>query len=129
MGQVSKEDIENEARVVSSLMKIGGHENIITIITHDWLPLSSYYYIDMELCDLTLHDYINYLAKRKPAPFEISSKISPVFVTVDPPVSMRVYNMWTVGSHIARGLEFMHEQDHVHRDLTPRNGTIDRVQY
>jgi hypothetical protein len=48
--------------VVSLILTRGGHGNIVTILGHDWLihSFNQCYYIDMELCDFSLYDYINY---------------------------------------------------------------------
>jgi serine/threonine protein kinase len=57
------EEINNEVRAINKLS--GGHKNLVKIISHGWLPLSSQsgtqsrcYYIDMELCDYSLEQYI-----------------------------------------------------------------------
>jgi serine/threonine protein kinase len=122
---VTKAEVKNEARIVSSLLKDGGHPNVISILKHGWLKYN-YFFIDMELCDCTLFEYIKY--SDNPAmgcPIAISKlrHMYPVFVHRNSPHATRLRNMWTVGLHIASGLEFMHASKYVHRDLKPRNGT------
>ena len=36
----------------------------------------------------------------------------------------KLHNLWTIGLQIASGLEFMHEQKQVHKDLKPNNRTL-----
>lgn len=117
-------DIRREARAVSSLLETGGHTNIVRFLQHGELNLSGdCYFIDMELCDLTLQEYIAYRRGILPAMFDITTPpISPVFVRNDCSVLARIQNLWTIASHIALGLEFMHVHKHVHRDLKPSNG-------
>jgi len=77
----------------------------------------------MELGDFTLADYIGYLNGTQSfpmIPYILDS--SPVVVHKDVSFPQRMQNMWTIGTHIAQGLEFMHSHRHVHRDLKPSNG-------
>jgi serine/threonine protein kinase len=120
IGQISRADLEKEARNIATLIKLGGHNNIIIITSHGLMK--DYYFIDMELCDLTLNDYIQYFSELGSFAFEIESSMSPVFVEKGCSVLMRLNNIWTIGSHIARGLDFLHKHDQVHRDLKPLNG-------
>ncbi len=124
IGQVRKEDINNEARLISSFIENGGHNNIVTIMAHGWITSFNYYFIDMELCELSLHDYIGYFADWTPLGFEIVPAMSPVFVEKTCSPVLRIQNIWTIGTHIVRGLEFMHANVQVHRDLKPQNGTM-----
>jgi serine/threonine protein kinase len=124
------EDIANEARVVSSLRDNGGHPNIIDILDHGWLTsLQDVYFIDMELGYLTLADYIDYIYNRGSNPqfkaiIEAIPSSNPAFIREKCSVPERMRNIFLIGNHIARGLEFMHSLHHVHRDLKPSNGTF-----
>src|SRR5436190_23496924 len=52
----------NEANVLNSLLKKGEHQNIINVLQHGCLgKAENVYFIDMELADFTLADYINYV--------------------------------------------------------------------
>jgi serine/threonine protein kinase len=124
--RVPEADIKNEARVVSSIRAKGGHEHIINILDHGWLKGALHvYFIDMELGTLTLADYIDYFSCDKPLPTNRDASslfVTPVFVNRECSPSARLQNMWTIATHISRGVEFMHFNEHVHRDLKPSNG-------
>lgn len=128
IGNVTPADIENEVRVISSLLEYGGHRNIVEVINHGRLDSwSNDYFIDMELCDLTLRDYMDYLQDKITLTL-ISTEGAPIS---NPPIFedkvntpfARIRNTWAIGLHIASGLEFLHRHKYVHRDLKPRNGT------
>lgn len=76
----------------------------------------------MELCDLNLGHYIS--GERLPVNDGSVAQppINLVFVRKDSSVVLKMQNIWTIMSHIANGLQFLHEQHFVHRDLKPRNG-------
>jgi len=60
------EDVKNEVKVVEALRKKGTHPNIIEILNHGWLETSGkVYFIDMELTNVTLTDYIDYVFHNK----------------------------------------------------------------
>jgi serine/threonine protein kinase len=122
IGQVTKSDIENESRVVKLLMENGGHENIVTILSHGFIQSFDYYYIDMELCDMTLKDYIDYWAGSKELPLETSLDLAPSVICNDCSLLLQMRNVWAIASQIAAGLEFMHSHHQIHRDLKPGNG-------
>lgn len=147
---ITKSDIEREANVVSLLLKAGGHKNIVTILDQGWLKnVLNCYFIDMELCDLTLHDYTLYhhtstspaavasietlmpdatiMAIDKTTKY-ITSTVGPALVSKSCSASVMAHNLWTIGAHIAGGLEFMHSHHFAHRDLKPRNGITLHVQ-
>lgn len=58
-GSVTRNDIENKARVLRALSQEGGYKNLLRIWDHRWLAELVYYYIDIELCDLNLHNYLH----------------------------------------------------------------------
>lgn len=127
---VLAEDIENEARTITSIREKGGHANIIEILNHGWLKGSlNVYFIDMELGSCTLTAYI---ASMNPANNFTDDSVKNIpssdstFVTKFCPNSRRMENMWLIGAHISRALEFMHRHALVHRDLKPSNGTFSK---
>jgi serine/threonine protein kinase len=111
------DDLEKEARNIANITKIGVHNNIITITAHG--TIKDYYFIDMELCDLNLHDYIY-----RETPPEPSESI-PYFVKGEG--WLTAIQIWNVMRHIAAGVEYIHLKGHIHRDIKPRNGIISRL--
>ena len=60
------QDVENEVKVVEALRKRGTHPNIVEILNHGWLETAGkVYFIDMELTNVTLTDYIDYVFHNK----------------------------------------------------------------
>ena len=97
---VTRKDIMNEVRAIDKVCKEKS-PHIVTILSHGWLN-SSYYYFDMELCDLNLEQYISGMHN-----------------------CSIVYDYKKVGSifkQITLGLDYIHQHGEVHRDLKPRNG-------
>jgi len=155
---VKQEDVEHEIKALESLYRTGGHPNIIEVLEHGWLETTGrVYYLDMELADLSLAEYIATIFHNRPLPcyvnyfaeFDAGVEIQPVVVEqvdgvtseaftllskgVDPlfpskPRTQleRLDAMLTIGSQIAKGLEFIHQSGFVHRDLKPGNGTCFR---
>jgi serine/threonine protein kinase len=123
--QVSDEDVKNEVKVIDSLRTIGRHQNIIDILKHGWLyDDMSHYFIDMELADLTLSDYIRYAFHNRDLGTQVNFRpdFNPIFASRECSRSQRLHSMWIIGHQIASGLEFLHKNGHVHRDLNPKNG-------
>lgn len=103
-------EINNEIRAIEKLSE-DNHPNIISILKHGWLFDDQHYFIDMELCELTLEEYIQ--GKFKPL-FGLSRYLDPK--------QPKERNIWAVIYDIASGLAFIHKLGEVHRDLKPRNG-------
>jgi serine/threonine protein kinase len=127
----NRASVENEAFIVSSLGEHGGHSNIVAVLKQGWLVGSGgVYFIDMELGDLTLHDYIEYHSAPSTSmegfslpPFSVG------FVQKRCDELQRIHNIWIVGRDVACGLEFLHSHGYVHRDLKPSNGTPVETKY
>jgi serine/threonine protein kinase len=115
-GDVTREDVLNEPRAINALKAHGPCENLVLVIRHGWLPRSQYYFIDMELCDGNLEDYIgrksgvNYVLSKNPRFFGATF------------MERGIWNTWDIMEQIAGGMGFMHKCKEVHRDLKPRNG-------
>lgn len=118
--EIRRQDIDREANNIAKLLEYGEHENIVRILDYGWAL--NFYFIDMELCDFTLRDYIKYHGDGGSIGFIDANLSAPVLATKDCSFLERVHNMWAIGSHIASGLEFLHSHKHVHRDLKPANG-------
>jgi serine/threonine protein kinase len=105
-------------------MKNGGHKNIIGILKQGWLH-GSLFFIDMELCELNLSDYIY-----RERPILVNALRSDqngqpqdlAFIQEYEGPLARMVNVWTIMIHIASGLSFLHIHKQVHRDLNPKNG-------
>jgi serine/threonine protein kinase len=106
-------DVQNEIRAITKLCD-GSHANIIKILRHGELPDSSHAFIDMELCDFNLEDFVkSMLCVARARASSQSSR------------QQRALEMWDIMHQIADGLTFIHEKGEVHRDLKPQNG-LDR---
>jgi serine/threonine protein kinase len=119
---VTQADIKNEARVVKELCDSGGHPNIVEILRDGFETLAfigEYYFIDMELCDMNLHEYIHDERILIEDP-QISR--GPTFVSKSCSLLERMRNIWAIMIHISQGLKFLHDHGHAHRDLKPSNG-------
>jgi serine/threonine protein kinase len=129
MGQTRIQEIENEARM-SKLLEEHKHPNIVTILGHGWIKNSgSVFFIDMELCDMSLIEYIRYLkgeintssTGRNIAP---SQQEYPSLIQADMSCECRVHNMWAIASQVAQGIAFLLSHKQVHRDITPKNSMV-----
>lgn len=120
--QTTPEDIENEINAIEKLEGIGSHRNIVDILGHGKLGTSGYYFIDMELCDLDLKDYIHGERSIGNDNAITQDSTNVVFVSKDCGLQLKLQNAFTILSHITDGLEFAHEHKLVHRDLKPGNG-------
>jgi serine/threonine protein kinase len=102
-------------KAIDELMKDKGHPNIISVLQHSWYGHPySFYCIDMELCDMSLHYYIH--GERRYIFHDTA-----VAVSNDAPLPKKMLNIWTIMFQITQGLAFIHSHKQVHRDLKPRN--------
>jgi serine/threonine protein kinase len=106
-GAVTKADIENEVRAVKKLCT-SSHANIVQVFDLGQMRTkSTFYYLDMELCDISLGNYMQ--GKRTP------HLVSWAEFRSDPE------NLSLIHEDILDGLIFIHSHDEVHRDLSPQN--------
>jgi serine/threonine protein kinase len=92
-----------------------GHENIIQVFRHGLLrPIQTFYFIDMELCDLNLKEYLK------------NTKTG-VRGLIEWPRAIREghgpFLVCAILQQIIRGLAFIHSKGETHRDLNPQNGS------
>ena len=123
-GGLTRMDIENEFRVVLSLCKDEGHPNIVKVLRDGELVPGRLFYIDMELCDFNLHEFI----RTRTSPTErLESEDAfvkfPKFGVLSKGLT-RLNVTWTIMADIASGLAFIHGKDCIHGDLNPRNGFL-----
>jgi serine/threonine protein kinase len=104
----------NEAKVIDAL-RAGGteHRNIVAVYCHG--PLDErQYYIDMELCLLSLYEYIHYDLK-------ICFGLKSYWSTRPTHSTLSCLSFWGIADQVVSGLEFIHSQGYIHRDLKPQN--------
>lgn len=116
---IAEADVKNEIEAITKLCS-RGHPNIVNVLSHCALPNSPYYAIDMELCDLTLRDFVKGEWNLVQGVWE---------------ENLEGYNCademtreWLGICHIlldiTKGLSFIHGCNYVHRDLKPSNGAV-----
>lgn len=107
-----------EVRAIEKLFSNGAlHDNLVTVIAHGKLQGVPFYYIDMELCEGNLEEYIRGNQRQKFEQYNNPRLLN--LSNCDCPVG----SIWDVVEQIASGIQFIHSCGEVHRDLKPRNGT------
>jgi serine/threonine protein kinase len=124
-GDVTISDILSEAQTIKKLYRIP-HMHLIKILGHDWLPLSSDYYVDMELCAYNLEHWI----RNNESLYSIDGSIIQRSSYEDLCWASGLMDLLEDGlvimMRILSGLNYIHECHLVHRDLNPRNGKVFR---
>jgi serine/threonine protein kinase len=93
----------------------GSHDNIIAIYNHGRLaPPHAFYFIDMELCDINLEEYIYCKRTGVLGLMEWDKAIAD---------GHGVFLICGIMQQILSGLQFIHDHGEVHRDLNPQNST------
>lgn len=106
-----------EIGAIERLSSKGKHNNIVVILGYGRIP--GFYYIDMEVCDGNLEDYIKGI---RPSTFEAA--LNPLFSHMGIDRVGKDATVWDVMEQITSGICFIHACGEVHRDLKPRNGTL-----
>jgi serine/threonine protein kinase len=130
-GDLTREDVDNEATVVSQVCREGQSNSIVEVYDHGWLPGfdSSYYYVDMEFCSQTLEDWIysrsgfNDSGGVNATDGVIDSSLTTVMHT-DDRYTCTAEEILVILQNITSGLQYLHQNRLVHRDLKPRNSTL-----
>ena len=106
--------VEHEGRIIKKICEQGAHSNIVAVLKLGELRNTSYYFIDMELCDLNLDDYIHRKIPLSPCdslPYFISNALP----------SIKAQQIWNIMRQLASGVNYLHTLNTVHRDLKPTN--------
>jgi serine/threonine protein kinase len=101
---------KNELRAIKKLCN-GMHRNIITVFECGELPDLSHTFIDMELCSVNLYQYSKGMRTALL-----------VHDSVESATTLNTNEIWTIVTHIADALTFIHSHHEIHRDLKPQNG-------
>ena len=123
--RVTQSDVEVEKGNVTQLLRHGTHRHIVEILRHDPLPDGGYY-IDMVLCGFSLRAYIKHHHQWPVDSIASAARednTSSIMVKYESRVQ-KMRNVWVIGVHISRGLEFLHSYGQTHRDLKPENSII-----
>ena len=76
--------------------------------------LPSYYFIDMELCDMNLECWI----ERK---WDLVLEKKLPYLTGNFPSRTRMAEIWDIMEDVTNGVTFIHSMKEIHRDGKPRN--------
>lgn len=102
-----------------SLCEVAPHVNIVNILKHGHLVPDRVYYIDMELCDFSLDEFIH---GRRPSKRNGNVGTALPTFMVENDSMTELSNLCTIVADIASGLAFIHCQQYIHGDLNPKNG-------
>jgi len=119
-GTLTIEDVRKEFKAIDKLQRDGGRKNIVEVLRHGELSYMSLYYIDMELCDLNLIDYINGQQSSMVNIDLEASRSAKLYI----PSTLKFAMILEIMKNIADGLAFIHFSEVIHRDLKPPNGNF-----
>src|SRR5579859_358214 len=111
---LTKEEIENEAKALSRLAMGTEETPLVKVFRHEWLQhyggqtTLPMYYIDMEMGTQTLADYITLV--------DVLQRTNPTIAK-----GRLLSALWRIFQQITAGVAFIHERGMIHRDLKPAN--------
>jgi serine/threonine protein kinase len=108
---IQERALNKEVDAIKKLCGPGTHVNIVQVLKHGLMSNPALYFIDMELCHLTLHDFIHQKASLGDSSPDCFTRGS-------------VTQIWDVMSQIASGVQYVHREGQVHRDIKPKNGNL-----
>jgi len=88
------------------------NDHIVTVYRHDKLPNSPYYFIDMELCDMNLEEYMYRERSPDREMLQLQSSL---------PLALDIRMIWNIMRDITNDVAFIHNHMEVHRDIKPTN--------
>ena len=105
---IDERALQKEVLAITRLCGPDTHPNIVQVLNHDMMSNAVVYFIDMELCDLSLHEFVH-CESSEGIPYSITS------------LAQNPFLLWDIMSQISNGVEYIHHQGQVHRDIKPRN--------
>lgn len=112
-GKLKREDIRNELRAVDKLCKSLHHPNIVSVLNYG--TMDRYYFLDMELCDLTLEVHLR-------QEWDEATAARLPYLSIPTSSRMKMSQILGIMEDVAAGVAFIHLNNEIHRDLKPRNG-------
>src|SRR5579859_5900583 len=97
----------NEARAICALYEDGAHPNLVFVRGHGWRLSQGFYYIDMDICDFNLHNYIRDTTLSHAAEsrnlYDFTS-LSHARETG----KRKIWDTWDIMEQISSGIEYIH---------------------
>jgi len=109
---IRQAEIDNEVRAINRLCK-SNHPNIVQVLNFGRLKTDGvFYFIDMELCEISLENYIQ------------GGTINGLIVWNTIRICNKVHkHAYKIMQQVLNGVIYIHCCNEVHRDLSPNNGT------
>lgn len=101
------EDIQQELRAVDSLCRYEPHRNIVAVTKYGRLDFGSFYFLDTELCDLNLDNYIY-------RQWTSTMHQDVTYFTTEPSSHMRMGHIWKIMEDVNNGVAFIHQRKQIH---------------
>jgi serine/threonine protein kinase len=120
-GKSTAEHILREIKALEGLCRDRVHANIVAVLKHGILD-RGFYFLDMELCELSLDNYIQMSWT------QMMKENVPHLTSSDLPPKTKTSHVWEIMEDITQGVAFIHQRGWIHRDLKPRNGLTNMIQ-
>ena len=110
--------MENEVRIMQRLRQGEGCANVVAFLNHGFLQPRGVWFIEMELCDVTLSTFLYGNVQRTVA---VHVSQQPPFSVLDPSLE-KTRKIWDIMRQVAEGVAYVHSFDFVHMNLGPDCG-------